>query len=466
MVPVRRWGATLGALFAIAVAVVFRIPSFLSTGHLGYDDSVYGSSVMLMRAGLDPYSDFFASQGPLFLPLLRVFDMTGIGGVRAPRLAMVATGAALGAGLYLIASRNHGPYRSGVAALTGASSGVLLIAAGPLQSDGLALAFGLFAIAAASGNLSEKQWLAPAAGVLLGMALATKSLHLLPIALVVLTLIVIRGSRSALTAFLLSTVFTGVLVTWPWGFEEVWNQYVLFHLSKSAPLDPIGNVAALADLLWAQELPLIVLLATGLALRLRRPSLTFSRPLAGAAIPGWLLWAWTISTLTVIIFITGSGIGFSRFGAFLIPPLILLAMRSSLPTWLVFGFVILAIPYQWSAIRFTNVVTPTQAETEVIAILSDLPEDSYIVTDAPGLAWSAGRLSHPDTVDSSYARIETGSITQADVATATEDSRSCAYVPWSGRFGAFGPLTTPPAYGIALDSSRGFVAVRVACQTP
>ncbi len=34
MVPVRRWGATLGALFAIAVAVAFRIPSFLSTGHL------------------------------------------------------------------------------------------------------------------------------------------------------------------------------------------------------------------------------------------------------------------------------------------------------------------------------------------------------------------------------------------------------------------------------------------------
>ena len=466
MVPVRRWGATLGALFAIAVAVAFRIPSFLSTGHLGYDDSVYGSSVMLMRTGLDPYSDFFASQGPLFLPLLRVFDMMGIGGVRAPRLAMVATGAALGAGLYLIASRNHGPYRSGVAALTGASSGVLLIAAGPLQSDGLALAFGLFAIAAASGDLSEKQWLAPTAGVLLGMALATKSLHLLPIALVVVTLIVMSGSRSAITTFFLSAAFTGALVTWPWGFEEVWNQYVLFHLSKSAPLDPIGNLAALRELLWVQELPLIVLLATGLALHLARPSLIFSRPLAGAAIPGWLLWAWTISTLIVILFISGSGIGFDRFGAFLIPPLILLAMRSRLPTWLAFGFVILAIPYQWSAVPFTDVVAPTQAEAEVIAVLGDLPEDSYIVTDAPGLAWSAERLSHPDTVDSSYARIETESITEASIAAATEDSRSCAYVPWSERYRSLGPLMVPPGYGIALDSPTSFVAIRLACQTP
>ena len=84
-------------------------------------------------------------------------------------------------------------------------------------------------------------------------ALATKSLHLLPIALVVVTLIVMSGSRSAITTFFLSAAFTGALVTWPWGFEEVWNQYVLFHLSKSAPLDPIGNLTAFRELLWVDR---------------------------------------------------------------------------------------------------------------------------------------------------------------------------------------------------------------------
>ena len=115
--------AILGAATAIGVAVAFRIPSFLSTRHLGYDDGLYASSVILMRAGFDPFRDFFSSQGPLFLPFLRAFDMIGIGGLRASRSAIVFTGAALAVAIYFLVALDYGRYRAAAAALIGASSG-------------------------------------------------------------------------------------------------------------------------------------------------------------------------------------------------------------------------------------------------------------------------------------------------------------------------------------------------------
>ncbi len=459
----RRLGAIVGAVTALGVAVAFRIPSFLSTHDLGYDDGVYASSVILMREGFDPFRDFFSSQGPFFLPSVRLFDMIGIGGLKAPRSAMVFTGAAIAAGIYLLAAMDHGRSRAALAALLGASSGLLLTAAGPIQSDGIALALGLFALAAAAGDHERHRWLAPLAGTLIGLGLATKSLHLFPLAIVVLVLISLRAQRSALVAAVFSAAAAGVIVTLPWGFEDVWDQYVVFHLSRPRVFNPIGHIGKITQFMLNFELPLIVIILAGTTLKLGRfdPVLT-SEP--RKRLPVWLVVLWLAMTASSLIFITGVEIGFHRFVGFAIPPLILLAMRTPLPSRLALVFMLLAVPYQWTHLPFMDAIHPAGLEAEMIEAIATIPEDRFVVADQPGMVWSAGRVSHPDTVDISFGMIDSGRVTSQDVTDAAAAERTCAFLAFSSRFLTLGIDQPPPDYGIAIAEGDQYLAFRPGCQ--
>ncbi|MDQ3946539.1 MAG: hypothetical protein M3357_15590, partial [Actinomycetota bacterium] len=79
----------------VAAAVVLRLPAFLATRHLSFDDGVYGASALAMRDGAMPFRDVFSSQGPLFLPLVWLADLAGLRTLDAPRLLAVAAGAVL-----------------------------------------------------------------------------------------------------------------------------------------------------------------------------------------------------------------------------------------------------------------------------------------------------------------------------------------------------------------------------------
>ena len=59
------------------LAIVVRLPSFLSSRHLVFDDGTYGVSVLDMRHGLLPYREVFSAQGPLHFPLLYLGDLLG-----------------------------------------------------------------------------------------------------------------------------------------------------------------------------------------------------------------------------------------------------------------------------------------------------------------------------------------------------------------------------------------------------
>ena len=84
------------APIAIAtVAVALRIPAYLAVRHVSFDDGAYGASAVAMRAGGLPFREVFSSQGPLFLPLVWLFDLLGLRTLDAPRLLAVASGLAL-----------------------------------------------------------------------------------------------------------------------------------------------------------------------------------------------------------------------------------------------------------------------------------------------------------------------------------------------------------------------------------
>ena len=129
----------------------------------------------------------FSSQGPLFLPLVWLFDLLGLRTLDAPRLLAVASGVALVLATWSAARALR--LSTGAAALAAglvATSGSVLWVTGPLTSDGPGLALAAWAVTAGLWyrRSPSLRW-AVAAGVLLGAALSVKSLLLaagLPVA--------------------------------------------------------------------------------------------------------------------------------------------------------------------------------------------------------------------------------------------------------------------------------------------
>src|SRR5579859_4880046 len=73
--PRRSW--RLDAAILAIVAITLRIPALLASRALTFDEGVYGSAVLAMRDGAQPFRDVFSSQGPLQLPLLWLADLVG-----------------------------------------------------------------------------------------------------------------------------------------------------------------------------------------------------------------------------------------------------------------------------------------------------------------------------------------------------------------------------------------------------
>src|SRR5207247_1177428 len=98
-----RWRADAAVL--AVVAVLIRLPAFFANRSLVFDDGVFASSALAVRAGEVPFKDVFSSQGPVFLPLLWVADLVGFRTMDAPRLLAVAAGVLLTVAVYSCARR-------------------------------------------------------------------------------------------------------------------------------------------------------------------------------------------------------------------------------------------------------------------------------------------------------------------------------------------------------------------------
>ena len=123
------------------LTVVLRLPAFLSSRHLVFDDGTYGLSVIDMRHGLAPYSGVFSAQGPLHFSLLYLGDLLGFRTIEGPRVAPMLAGIAA-----TIASVGDRPAsrrarRPGViAGVLVATSGSMIWTTGQVTGDGIASA--------------------------------------------------------------------------------------------------------------------------------------------------------------------------------------------------------------------------------------------------------------------------------------------------------------------------------------
>ena len=276
---------------AIAVgAVALRIPAYLATRHLSFDDGVYGASAVAMREGGLPFRDVFSSQGPLFLPLVWLADLAGLRTFDAPRLLALASAVVLVLATWSAArALGLSPAPAGVAAGLVATSGSVLWVTGPLTSDGPSLALAAAAVAGALWyRRSPALARAVMVGLLIGAALSVKSLLLGPAVAVGLALLPRSGRRSGADAASVSpatgarwthlgaaVVAAGVLslmVALPWGLGNVWDQAFQYHLDVAGSRTPLPNLRKVASTLGDRDLPLLVaaLGALGLVAAARR----------------------------------------------------------------------------------------------------------------------------------------------------------------------------------------------------
>jgi len=128
--------------------------------------------------------------------------------------------------------------------------------------------------------------------------------------------------------------------------------------------------------------------------------------------------------------------------AHLVPPLALLAALKP-PSWkvlLVAGVV--TVPFAIAS--NTSILWPggySGQEAALVRHLESFPSDAQFISDEPGLVWRSGHDTPGDFADTSYQRLDDGSITQASLVKAASARDVCGVIVTSpAHFGRLGGL--------------------------
>jgi Dolichyl-phosphate-mannose-protein mannosyltransferase len=424
-------------------SVLIRLPALLSPRELTYDDAVYGATAMAMRQGFLPYYDLFSTQGPLFLPLVFMFDLLGFRTLNGPRLLAVASGVVITLAVYSIVRRTSGRTAAIVAAAVVTISGTVLRTTGGLNADGPSTALAVTAVALALRYCDAPSLRrAGSVGAIAGGALAIKVLVvpvLFPLAVLLLWRRRIR--EAALAAA--TTVAVPLLLALPWGPFQVWRQSIWFHQSVPRERGVEFNWEALQATLWFRDrlvlgfagLSLLVLLV---AIARRFASVAAARTVPGAAPRHVLAIAfggWAALTFAVLMLEPWQ---FSNHMVHLVVPLALLAALWPPPVLAVAAVTFLILPGQYDLVR-PLVYSEPYGEQRAAALeaLQDLPEDAWVVSDSPELVWRSGHVLPPRLIDPSYKSITAGEFTIDTVRDGVDDPRVCAALIWKTKFGYY-----------------------------
>jgi hypothetical protein len=450
------------------LTVLLRLPAYLASAHLTFDDGVFGASAVAMRAGGQPYRDVFSSQGPLFLPLVWLADLLGFRTASSPRLLSLAAAVLLVLATYAagrtISDRGGALLAAGLVSLTATT----LWITGPLAADGAALAFATTTVALVlrwrdEVTVGRAVWI----GLGVGATVSIKALAAPVIAPAALVLLAGRRLGPILAGA--GTAIGFHLVLWlPWGVGDVWDQSYGYHLEVASDRTPGANLAKVLSTMGDRDSIILVaaVLAIGaiaLGRRARPPS---SAPASTS--PDVLLLAWVGAAACVLL---AEHPMWRPHVSQLVPGLALLAARHR-PSWRALAVAgVVVLPYHLLHAR--DVLWPDGYDgfrADAVEVLRDLPEGALALSDEPGLVWRSGHRTPPDLVDASKLRIQTGDITEASLAGAARAPDVCAVVVTSGaRWGSFDGLPAQLAeagYVVAAqggDTRRAYV--RPGCAT-
>jgi hypothetical protein len=429
----------IDAAVLATVAALLRIPAFVASRHLTYDDGFFGLSAIEMREGVVPFRDLFSPQGPLHLPLLYVADLVGLRTTNAPRVLPIVAGAAVTVVTYAAGRRITSRYGAIVAAVLVTTSGSVLFTTTGIASDGPALAFAIGAVAVAFGyTRTPTSARAVAAGALLGAALVAKALAA-PAGLAVALLVLSRRRPRDLVYAGVAAVVVALGASVPWGLDRVWEQSVQYNREASRLTSYPGAVTKALHTLVDRD-P-IVLVAAGVAVAMlvlarlgwvgaaARPS-----PAGGPLLfrPASVLAIWLATQFALLVYEPAF---WRPHVAFLIPPLALLVALRPPPVVALLVGAVAVMPWYLSNLQV--VLWPDRYNSEeraAVDALRALPRGSRAISDEPGFLWRAGRLTDPYLADSSIKRIEQGQVTAAKLQDAAAKPDVCAVLVWTNRY--------------------------------
>ncbi|MGH9025176.1 MAG: glycosyltransferase family 39 protein, partial [Acidimicrobiia bacterium] len=395
-----RWWWFDTALLGVAAALL-RLPALLAPRELTYDDAVYGSIALAMRQGFLPYRDILSSQGPLFFPLVFIADLIGLRTLNAPRLLSVAAGIVLTLAVYAIVRRTTGRTAAIVTALVVTISGSVLRTTAGLTGDGPAMALAVTAVALALRYCEQPtRGRAAAVGVAAGAGLAMK-LIIAPVAVPLVILLLWRRRPKDIVLSGSIALAMPVLLALPWGASRVWEQSVVFHADAERQRDYGFNWEALRLTLWYRDrlvLAVVAISVIALIVLLIRRKPMFAPNIDDPGTPPKLLLATAYFGWIAVLFaeLMLEAWQFSNHMAHLVPPLALLAALWSAPALVVAAAALLILPGEYQYIR--PMVWPNtygEQRTAAMDALDDLPENAWVVTDAPELVWRSGHVIPP-----------------------------------------------------------------------
>jgi hypothetical protein len=433
----------LDATMLGAVSALIRLPALLSPRELTYDDAVYGATAMAMRQGFLPYYDLFSTQGPLFLPLVYVFDLLGLRTLNGPRLLAVASGIVITVAVYTIVRRTSGRTAGIVTAAVVTISGTVLRTTGGLNADGPSTALAVTTVALALRYCDAPSLRrAGSVGAAAGSALAIKVL-VAPVLLPLAVLLLWRRRMSAAALAAATTVAVPLLFALPWGPFQVWQQSIWFHQAVPRERGIEFNWEALQATLWYRDR--LVLAFAGLSLLVLLVAI--ARRLAGVAATGPALGTppkhilaiafggWATLMFAVLMLEPWQ---FSNHMVHLVVPLALLAALWPPPILAVAAVTFLILPGQYDLVR-PLVYSEPYGEQRAAALeaLRGLPDEAWVVSDSPEIVWRSGHVLPPKLIDPNYKGITAGEFTIDTVLDGVEDPRVCAALIWKTKFGYY-----------------------------
>jgi hypothetical protein len=378
-----------------------------------YDEGVYLASLRELQHGATLGTTLFTSQPPGFYWLLRVAGLFGSSpeAIRSV-MAVVSLGGLLAA--WWLVRSFAGPVAGVVAACALAVAPLWAANAARVDADEPSTVLALGALALAETTPAV-------AGALLAAAICVK---LLAVAAVVPFGLLVRRSpvRAATGA---AIALAAILLPTAGSLGAIWRDAVEFHLNaRSTGASTIaGNVQRVLRIPYPQTpfgvLSLLVIAVALLAIHRRR------------RLPHWELWTWPVAATALLVvqrpLLDHHLVLLSAALAVPVAATAGDALRSSRGRTRTLAVAALAVAgavayaQQWHDVA--QAAGPTADETHAVAFLrSHVAATATVASDVEIVPYLAGMRQPPQLVDLSAVRVETGSITDAEVLRASRGS--------------------------------------------
>ncbi|MBP9114753.1 MAG: glycosyltransferase family 39 protein [Acidimicrobiia bacterium] len=256
-------------VFIISIAIVAalsRIGLFLKKYPLGPDDGIYAISSKHVADGLTPFKQVFSSQGGWFLELLalpvRIFNNN----FWAPRIIPVIAGMLIAIFAGLIAKRTMSYKCALFTGLICALSGTLIRTTSAITSDGVMTAFSLATILLMYKFIgSQTNMNAIYLGISLGLGCSIKSIFMIP---TIIFLFISTYNTELLKRFIafISAVIIFILPFILFGYKDVWDQSVVYHIEKDDPLNITSNIGKIFSTISTLDIFISIMAIIGIGI--------------------------------------------------------------------------------------------------------------------------------------------------------------------------------------------------------